>query len=105
MASGIPTDTDMLSRHFWTITACQTQRDAGASGRIGCRSAFPCPDTRGMSNFRLIDRDTGFLMPPSVDGWRCDRLALGNRNLGAAPGQRDQRVALVFGHRLLLLLI
>ena len=22
-----------------------------------------------MSNFRLIDRDTGFLMPPSVDEW------------------------------------
>ncbi len=22
-----------------------------------------------MSNFRLIDRDTGFLLPPSVDEW------------------------------------
>jgi len=26
-------------------------------------------DTARMSNFRLIDRDTGFLMPPSVDEW------------------------------------
>ena len=26
-----------------------------------------------MSNFRLIDRDTGFLMPPSVDYWLPER--------------------------------
>ncbi len=26
-----------------------------------------------MSNFRLIDRDTGFLMPPSVDEWLPQR--------------------------------
>jgi transposase len=26
-----------------------------------------------MSNFRLIDRDTGFLMPPSVDDWLPER--------------------------------
>jgi len=26
-----------------------------------------------MSNFRLIDRDTGFLMPPSVDEWLPER--------------------------------
>ncbi len=26
-----------------------------------------------MSNFRLIDRGTGFLMPPSVDEWLPQR--------------------------------
>jgi hypothetical protein len=26
-----------------------------------------------MSSFRLIDRDTGFLMPPSVDEWLPQR--------------------------------
>ncbi len=26
-----------------------------------------------MSTFRLIDRDTGFLMPPSVDKWLPER--------------------------------
>jgi len=26
-----------------------------------------------MSNFRVIDRDTGFLMPPSVDEWLPER--------------------------------
>ena len=26
-----------------------------------------------MSNFRLIDRDTGFLMSPSVDEWLPER--------------------------------
>ena len=26
-----------------------------------------------MSNFRPIDRDTGFLMPPSVDEWLPER--------------------------------
>ena len=26
-----------------------------------------------MSNFRLVDRDTGFLMPPSVDEWLPER--------------------------------
>ena len=26
-----------------------------------------------MSNFRLIDRDIGFLMPPSVDEWLPER--------------------------------
>src|SRR5450432_4895785 len=26
-----------------------------------------------MSNFRLVDRDTGFLMPPSVDEWLPQR--------------------------------
>jgi transposase len=31
------------------------------------------PDTFRMSNFRLIDRDTGFLMPPSVDEWLPER--------------------------------
>jgi len=30
-------------------------------------------DTARMSNFRLIDRDTGFLMPPSVDEWLPER--------------------------------
>ncbi len=33
----------------------------------------PYPDTFRMSNFRLIDRDTGFLMPPSVDEWLPER--------------------------------
>ncbi len=28
---------------------------------------LPAPDIPRMSNFRLIDRNTGFLMPPSVD--------------------------------------
>jgi len=31
------------------------------------------PDIPRMSNFRLIDRDTGFLMPPSVDEWLPER--------------------------------
>ena len=31
------------------------------------------PDPFRMSNFRLIDRDTGFLMPPSVDEWLPER--------------------------------
>jgi len=31
------------------------------------------PDTRDMPNFRLIDRDTSFLMPPSVDEWLPQR--------------------------------
>jgi len=31
------------------------------------------PDICCMSNFRLIDRDTGFLMPPSVDEWLPER--------------------------------
>jgi hypothetical protein len=26
-----------------------------------------------MSNFRPVDRDTGFLMPPSVDEWLPER--------------------------------
>ena len=30
-------------------------------------------DTFRMSNFRLINRDTGFLMPPSVDEWLPQR--------------------------------
>src|SRR6202790_1317333 len=34
---------------------------------------FPGPDLCRMSNFRLIDRDTGFLMPPSVDEWLPER--------------------------------
>jgi transposase len=34
---------------------------------------FFCPDICRMSNFRLIDRDTGFLMPPSVDEWLPER--------------------------------
>ena len=33
----------------------------------------PGPDLFGMSNFRPIDRDTGFLMPPSVDEWLPQR--------------------------------
>jgi transposase len=27
------------------------------------------PDFSRMKNFRPVDRDTGFLMPPSVDEW------------------------------------
>jgi transposase len=34
---------------------------------------FSCLDICRMSNFRLIDRDTGFLMPPSVDEWLPER--------------------------------
>lgn len=34
---------------------------------------FFCLDICRMSNFRLIDRDTGFLMPPSVDEWLPER--------------------------------
>jgi transposase len=34
---------------------------------------FPRPDLALMSNFRLIDRDTGFLLPPSVDEWLPER--------------------------------
>jgi hypothetical protein len=26
-----------------------------------------------MSKFRLVDRDTGFLLPPSVDEWLPER--------------------------------
>ena len=40
----------------------------GASIRI-----FSCPDECRMSNFRLIDREAGFLMPPSVDEWLPER--------------------------------
>jgi len=35
--------------------------------------AFVAPDKPRMSNFRLIDRDTGFLLPPSVDEWLPER--------------------------------
>ena len=38
--------------------------------RIGLRLS---PDLSRMSNFRPIDRDTGFLMPPSVDEWLPQR--------------------------------
>ena len=31
------------------------------------------PDIRRMSNFRPIDRETGFLLPPSVDEWLPER--------------------------------
>ena len=31
------------------------------------------PDILPMSNFRPIDRDTGFLLPPSVDEWLPER--------------------------------
>jgi transposase len=34
---------------------------------------FFCPDICRMSNFRHIDRDTGFLMPPSVAEWLPER--------------------------------
>ena len=34
---------------------------------------LPAPDIPRMSNFRLIDRGTGFLMPPSVDEWLPER--------------------------------
>ncbi len=30
-------------------------------------------DVPGMSNFRQIDRDTGFLLPPSIDEWLPQR--------------------------------
>jgi hypothetical protein len=30
-------------------------------------------DLARMSNFRPIDRDTGFLLPPSVDEWLPER--------------------------------
>ena len=33
----------------------------------------PALDISRMSNFRLIDRDTGFLMPPSVNEWLPER--------------------------------
>jgi len=39
----------------------------------GIDSLVPHPDICRMSNFRLIDRDTGFLMPPSVDEWLPER--------------------------------
>src|SRR4051812_31257301 len=35
-------------------------------------SSLP-PDHRRMKNFRPVDRDTGFLMPPSVDEWLPER--------------------------------
>jgi hypothetical protein len=31
-----------------------------------------------MGNFRPIDRDTGFLLPPSVDEWRPERHLAGS---------------------------
>ena len=34
---------------------------------------LPTPDLTSMSNFRLIDRETGFLLPPSVDEWLPER--------------------------------
>jgi hypothetical protein len=55
------------------LAACRTYRDARAGSRIGARDSRPTPDIRRMSNFRLIDRDTGFLMPPSVDEWLPER--------------------------------
>jgi hypothetical protein len=27
-----------------------------------------------MSNFRMIDRQTGFLLPPSVDDWLLENI-------------------------------
>jgi transposase len=42
----------------------------GLVDRVAC---LPRPDTFRMSDFRLIDRDTGFLMPPSVDEWLPER--------------------------------
>src|SRR3954454_20435878 len=41
----------------------------GSGGRIVASIRILHPDICCMSNFCLIDRDTGFLMPPSVDDW------------------------------------
>src|SRR3954454_14011833 len=45
----------------------------GSGGRIVASIRILHPDICCMSNFRLIDRDTGFLMPPSVDDWLPER--------------------------------
>ena len=47
-----------------------------------------------MSNFRLIDRDTGFLMPPLVDEWLPERPPSpvrggGDRGAGFAGDDRQ----------------
>jgi hypothetical protein len=40
-----------------------------------------------MSNFRRIDRDTGFLMPPSVDEWLSERDLARFASRAGAGGQ------------------
>ena len=48
--------------------------NAETSDRIGTLIRLPLPsDIPRMRNFRLIDRDTDFLMPPSVDEWLPER--------------------------------
>ncbi len=47
---------------------------SGEVFRIGrCFAAPPARSLFHMSNFRPVDRDTGFLMPPSVDEWLPER--------------------------------
>src|ERR1700733_15187020 len=62
-----------------------------------------------MSNFRSIDRDTGFLMPPSVDGWLPQRhLArfigevIGGLDLGRMSGAYRGSGSAPYHPRLLL---
>src|SRR5450755_3937526 len=40
---------------------------------VGCTEPRAWPGHPVMSNFRPIDRDTGFLLPPSVDEWLPER--------------------------------
>jgi len=40
---------------------------------VESRPSLPPTDSPDMSNFRPIDRDTGFLLPPSIDEWLPDR--------------------------------
>ena len=56
-----------------SLAACRTYRDAEAFGRIGAHDSHRPPDPNRMSNFRPINRDMDFLMPPSVDEWLPQR--------------------------------
>jgi len=56
------------------LAVCRTSRDAEVCDRRRrLVRLLPCLDLSYMSNFRLIDRDTGFLLPPSVDEWLPER--------------------------------
>ena len=40
---------------------------------VGSKGGDTRAAVRGMSNFRQVDRQTGFLLPPSVDEWLPER--------------------------------
>jgi hypothetical protein len=68
------TDCKIQANEQWFaswLAACRTWRIIRGAGYAGAIDSLPgCPS---MSNFREFDRETRFLLPPSLDEWLPER--------------------------------